>query len=183
MDDTNAQDIKKAENAELIQKYINLVYKICITRLGDCIPSSVDDACQQVFLNFISNNPVFNDTAQEKAWFAKVSINVCNNIYKQHKRKSDTNIDLAEIADMPEYAASSSLNSLNSFESFETAEMISVLPDKLRDAFYLTCIEDYTSREAAQILQISAMAVRTRVKRAREILRKTYEKEDFIYER
>ena len=166
-------DCENEKNAEIIQKYINLVYKICITRLGDCISSSVDDACQQVFLNFISSKPVFKDIKQEKAWFIRVSINVCNNLYKDYKRKSSINIDLTEITDMPSFSSG----------AVDIAEIISVLPIKLRDAFYLMCIEDYTSGEAAKILKTSGMAVRARVKRARDILRSKYEREDFIYER
>ena len=165
----NAND----KNTETVQKYINLVYKICITRLGDFIPSSVDDACQQVFLNFISGAPVFKDTAQEKAWFIKVTINVCNNLYKENKRKSSVNIDLADIAEMPAFSSSAA----------DIADIMSVLPIKLRDAFYLTCIEEYTSEEAAKILKTTGAAVRMRVKRAKEMLRNTYEREDFIYER
>lgn len=165
----NAND----NNTEIVQKYINLVYKICITRLGDYIPSSVDDACQQVFLNFISNKPVFKDTAHEKAWFIKVTINVCNNLYKKNKKDANVNIDLTEISDVPAFSSSAS----------DITEIISVLPIKLRDAFYLTCIEGYTAEETAKILKTSGMAVRTRLKRAREILRNTYEREDFIYER
>jgi len=162
------------DNSEIIQKYINLVYKICITRIGDYMPSSVDDACQQVFLNFISNNPVFKDIKQEKAWFVKVSINVCNNLYKEYKRKSSVNIDITEIAETAVFSSDTN--------TMDITEIISVLPVKLRDAFYLTCIEDYTSEEAAKILKTSGAAIRTRVKRAREILRGIYEKEDFIYE-
>ena len=160
------------KNTETVQRYINLVYKICITRLGDFIPSSVDDACQQVFLNFISSRPLFNDIKQEKAWFIKVSVNVCNNLYKEYKRKSGANIDLAEIAGMPGFSSN----------AMDIAEIMSALPAKLRDAFYLTCIEDYTSEEAAKILRTTGTAIRARVKRAREILRRTYDKEDFIYE-
>ena len=171
-DNTDSTDNRNEKNTEIIQKYINLVYKICITRLGDCIPSSVDDACQQVFLNFISAKPLFKDIKQEKAWFIKVAINVCNNLYKEYKRKSNLNIDLAEIADMPAFSSSAA----------DIAEIMSVLPNKLRDAFYLTCIEEYTAEEAAKILKTSGAAVRMRVKRAREILRGAYQKEDFIYE-
>jgi RNA polymerase sigma-70 factor (ECF subfamily) len=168
----NAND----KNTETVEKYINLVYKICITRLGDFIPSSVDDACQQVFLNFISNNPVFKDTAQEKAWFIKVSVNVCNNLYKEHKRRGNVNIDLETMVDMPAFSSSNNA-------AADIADIMSVLPIKLRDAFYLTCIEEYTSDEAAKILKTSGAAIRMRVKRAKEILRGTYDKEDFIYER
>jgi RNA polymerase sigma-70 factor (ECF subfamily) len=168
----NAND----KNTAIIQKYINLVYKICITRLGDCMPSSVDDACQQVFVNFISSKPAFKNNSHEKSWFIRVAINVCNNMYKEYKRKSGANIDLEQIADMP---ASSDLSSSAGY----IAEIISVLPVKLRDAFYLVCIEDYTAEETAKILKTTGAAIRARVKRAKEILRNTYEEEDFIYER
>ena len=140
-------------NAGIIQRYINLVYKICITRLGDFIPSSVDDACQQVFLNFISKKPEFKDIKQEKAWFIKVAVNICNNLYKENKRKNNANIDLDEIAEMPVFSSDLSTESA-------IFEIMFVLTVKLRDAFYLICIEDYTSDEAAKILKTSAAAIR-----------------------
>ena len=77
---------------------------------------------------------------------------------------------------MPAFSSVSSIAS-------DIAEIMSILPNKLRDAFYLTCIEEYTSEETAKILKTSAAGVRMRVKRAREILKGTYQKEDFIYER
>jgi DNA-directed RNA polymerase specialized sigma24 family protein len=80
------------------------------------------------------------------------------------------------IADMPAFSSSSSA-------AADIADIMSVLPNKLRDAFYLTCIEEYTSEETAKILKTSGAAIRMRVKRAKEILRGTYDKEDFIYER
>jgi RNA polymerase sigma-70 factor (ECF subfamily) len=142
-------------------------------RLADYIPSSVDDACQQVFLNFISSKPVFKGIEHEKAWFIRVSINVCNNLYNQHKRNNNVDIDQIEIPYTQVFSSS----------AVDIAEIISVLPLKLRDAFYLVRIEGYTTDEAAKILKTNGAAVRMRLNRAKKILRETYSKEDFIYER
>lgn len=165
-------------NTEIIRKYANLVYKICITRLVSYIPSSVDDACQQVFLNFIKSKPEFKDDTQEKAWFIRVAINVCNNLYKEHKRKSYVDIEQIEQMKQMEIAYTANFSST----VLDIAEIMSVLPNKLRDAFYLVYIEGYATDEAAKILKTSGAAVRMRLKRARDILKSEYKREDFIYE-
>ena len=47
-----------------------------------------------------------------------------------------------------------------------------LLPQKYRDVIYLFYHEQYSTEEISDILGISTVNVRTRLKRAREILRK-----------
>ena len=50
------------------------------------------------------------------------------------------------------------------------------LPDDLRNPLILSAIEDMSSREVAEILNISEVTVRTRIHRARKLLREKIQK-------
>ena len=59
-------DFPSGNKTEVTEKYIDMVYRICVGKLYDYFPSAVDDACQQVFLNFLNKNPSFKDMEHEK---------------------------------------------------------------------------------------------------------------------
>jgi len=163
---------------EVAEKYIDMVYRICVGKLYDYFPSAVDDACQQVFLNFLDKTPSFKDMEHEKAWFIRVTVNVCTNIYKQQKRNamSTKNFEDTEIPYTQKFLS----------DENEIMQSITKLPDKLRDVFYLYYIEEYDTNEIAKILELNGVTVRVRLKRARDILKKNitenYSEEEYIYE-
>ena len=171
-------DYPSGNKTEVTEKYIDMVYRICVGKLYDYFPSAVDDACQQVFLNFLNKNPSFKDMEHEKAWFIRVAVNVCVNIYKQQKRNLilTRNVEDAEIPYTQQFLSDES----------EIMQMIMELPDKLRDVFYLYYIEEYDTNEIAKILELNGVTVRVRLKRARDILKKNitenYSEEEYIYE-
>ena len=156
-------------NPELmIEKYADLVYKICMTKLYNFDRSSVEDACQNVFLNYIKDKRVFKDEAHEKAWFIRAAINCCTDIYRKEKRR----LESEESRDISEF----NIRADNNFEDGELYEMLAVLPDKIRYAVYLFYVEEYPTEEIAKILKTSGASVRMRLKRGREILREKLDK-------
>ena len=163
---------------DVTEKYIDMVYRICVGKLYDSFPSSVDDACQQVFLSFFNQNPFFKDMEHEKAWFIRVAVNICAGMYKQQKRNamSTRNVEDTEIPYTQQFLS----------DENEIMQSIRELPDKLRDVFYLYYIEEYDTNEIAKLLGLNGVTVRVRLKRARDILKKNitenYSKEEYIYE-
>ena len=158
-------EFPSGSKTDVAEKYIDMVYRICVGKLYDYFPSAIDDACQQVFLNFVNKNPAFKDTEHEKAWFIRVAVNVCNNLYKQRKRNASI-IQSAEDTELPY---------IQQFYSDENdiMQLITKLPDKLRDVFYMYYIEEYDTNEIAKILGLTGVTVRARLKRARDTLKKS----------
>ena len=157
--------------SEVAEKYIDMVYRICVGKLYDYFPSVVDDACQQVFLNFLNKSPFFRDMEHEKAWFIRVSVNVCNNMYKQQKRNAmlTHNTEDTEIPYTQQFLS----------DENEIMQMITELPNKIREVFYLYYIEGYDTNEIAGILGLNGVTVRVRLKRARDMLKKNIIKENY----
>ena len=150
----------------IIEKYADLVYKICMTKLYYFDRSSVADACQNVFLNYLKEPREFKNDEHEKAWFIRTAINCCTNIYKKNKYK----VSNEESVDISEFNISVSGDFKNS-EDDGLYEILALLPEKIRYAVYLYYIEEYSTEEIAKILKTSGASVRMRLKRGREILR------------
>ena len=147
----------------IVEKYSDLVYKICMTKLYNYNRSSVADACQNVFLNYFKSKPKFKNENHEKAWFIRISINCCTDIYRKQKYrdKQEENVDISEF-DI--YGRDEDIDG-------SLYEILSVLPEKIKYAVYLFYIEEYTTAEIAKILNTTSAAVRMRLKRGREILK------------
>jgi RNA polymerase sigma-70 factor (ECF subfamily) len=159
----------------IIEKYSDLVYKICMTKLYNFDRSSVADACQNVFLNYLKEKREFKNDEHEKAWFIRTAINCCTDIYRKDKRRflNEENADISEI----NIAVS---NDFESFEDDSLYEILALLPEKISSAVYLFYIEEYSTEEIAEILKTSGASIRMRLKRGREILKKKIEQKNFL---
>lgn len=156
-------DYNNSANNSVVEKYADLIYKICMTKLYNYDKSSVADACQNVFLNFLKNKPKFKDDKHEKSWFIRTAINCCTDIYRKQKNKEqrEENLDVSYI--IYDLDLASGENSVY--------EILSLLPEKIKYAVYLFYIEEYKTEEIAKILKTTSAAIRMRLKRGREILK------------
>jgi len=155
------------QNAYIVEKYSDLVYKICMTKLYNYDKSSVADACQNVFLNYLKNKPNFKDENHEKAWFVRCSINCCTDIYRKQKYNTmhEEDFEIEQIS--YDFDLTDEIGEIDG----PLYEILSVLPDKIKYAVYLFYIEEYKTEEIAKILKTTSSAVRMRLKRGREILK------------
>lgn len=60
--------------------YHKMVYKICVTYLGN--KQDAEDAFQEVFVKLAYRAPDFVHREDEKAWLIRIAINHCKNILK-----------------------------------------------------------------------------------------------------
>ena len=160
-------DYNPENTAHIVEKYADLIYKICMTKLYSYNKSSVADACQDVFLNYLKNKPAFKDENHEKAWFIRCAINCCTDIYRKQKYNymHEEDSDITQIS--YDFDESDEINQING----SLYEILALLPEKIKYAVYLFYIEEYKTEEIAQILKTTNAAVRMRLKRGREILK------------
>ena len=163
----------------IIEKYADLVYKICMTKLYHFDRSSVADACQNVFLNYLKEKREFKDEIHERSWFIRTAINCCTDIYRKDKRR----LQNEESGDISEFNISMNDNSGNFHDLDDSLyEILALLPENIRDTMYLFYVEEYSTEEIAQTLKTSGASIRMRLKRGRDILRKKLENHDFFIE-
>ena len=149
-----------------IELYSDTVRRLCVIRLKNY--DDTQDIFQNVFLKYALSSVQFENCEHEKAWFIRVTINACNDWFKDFFRSHTVSID-----EIIEKAAPGSPN-----DSREILQAVLDLPQKYRDVVYLHYYEEYSAPEISKILNKNVNTVYTLLTRSKEILRerlKNYE--------
>ena len=147
----------------LINELSPTVYRFLLART--CNEDIAQELTQQVFLTLFEKKPRFECKAALKVWLIKCAKNTFANYIKRHENSKTVPLDLAnDIATTDE-------------SLFEFKELLSALPQNLYDVTVLYYIEDMKTEDIARALSISRGNVKTRLLRARQILKKIYEEE------
>ena len=120
------------------------------------------DAMQETIMVCWEKMGTLKEDRYFKAWVTKILINECYNLIRG--RKGVTYVD--EIPEIPDDGEKSDL---------EWKEALAVLGEDYRLVVVLYYVQGFQTKEIASLMGISDAAVRTRLTRAREQLRKYYE--------
>lgn len=136
------------------------LYRFCLVQMGN--PSDAEDVLQEVFCKRLYRAPRFHAPEQERRWLFQVAANQCRD---ERKRRCRRDVPLDAALPAPEVADTG------------LWEQVAALPEKQRAVIHLHYGEGYSVEEIAGILGITASAVKMRMKRGREALRREWEAE------
>lgn len=131
-----------------------------------CVRNAADaaDLQQETFLRLYVCDTEFENDTHIKAWLLRVVVNLSKNHLRDNCRVVLT--ELTETLPAPDYG-----------EQQDVLEAVLALPEKYRAPIHLHYYEDYSVREIAEILDLTEGAVKTRLRRGRNLLEKTLGKE------
>jgi RNA polymerase sigma-70 factor (ECF subfamily) len=159
---------KEDELELLVREHARLVYRIAYSVLRN--PQDAEDATQETFLRVLRHRRKLASVKDPQAWLARIAWRVA---IERKKKLPDVPIeDVAEVARQLRSRISSADDVLLETEmSLVLENLISLLPTKLRDPLTLSTIQDLSPAQVASALGINEAAVRSRIFRARQILR------------
>jgi RNA polymerase sigma-70 factor (ECF subfamily) len=159
---------KEDELELLVREHARLVYRIAYSVLRN--PQDAEDATQETFLRVLRHRRKLASVKDPQAWLARIAWRVT---IERKKKLPDVPIeDVAEVARQLRSRISSADDVLLETEmSLVLENLISLLPTKLRDPLTLSTIQDLSPAQVASALGINEAAVRSRIFRARQILR------------
>lgn len=158
----------ESEMEALVREHLRLVYRISFAVLRN--RHDAEDATQETFLRALKYGSNFSRIREPRSWLAKVAWRVAI----AHRKKSPE-LPLGDPANFhrelvaPGRRADDLLADAQGLELLE--RQIARLPDELREAITLCSLEEVSATEVAQILGVSDAVVRSRVFRAKQILR------------
>ena len=154
----------------MVREHARLVYRIAYSVLRN--HHDAEDATQETFVRLLRYKRKLEGIEDRKAWLAKIAWRVA---VERSKRKRIIAMSEVEVQDAAKQVASQSTsaeeNAAGSELSTLLASLISTLPDPLRDALRLSTIEGLSPAEVAQVLETSEPTIRSRIFRARQILK------------
>ena len=155
------------EPAELARAYAPAIYRLAYARTGS--RADAEDIMQEVFVRLLRAGPDFADRAHARAWLLRVAANCANDWFRAPWRRREG--PLTDSLPAPEH------------EDGGVVEAVLALPAKYRTAVHLYYYEELSVAEIAKIMGKSKGAVKSRLFRARALLRDMLKEDDDVSER
>jgi RNA polymerase sigma-70 factor (ECF subfamily) len=156
---------------DLVRQHARLVYRIAYAVLRR--HHDAEDATQETFVRVLRYSRKLAGVDDPKTWLARIAWRVAIDRSKQHGRRRE--IPLEDPEKPLQEAASSGVSADELLDNDQVGDLlqrlIAALPEKLREPLILSTIEEMSPREVAVTLGINEAAVRSRVFRARQILK------------
>ena len=167
-----SRDESRANTIEqLVRLHSRLVYRIAYAVLRR--HHDAEDATQETFLRVLRYSSKVDAVDDPKTWLARIAWRVA--VDRGRKRGKTREIALEDQTQPVTEVASSEAQADEIIQGERTEsvleKLIAALPTKLREPLILSTIEEMSPREVAAMLGISEAAVRSRVFRARQILK------------
>jgi RNA polymerase sigma-70 factor (ECF subfamily) len=163
---------------QLFSEYAPRIYRLARLLLGN--DADAEDATAQAFLHVARKLPTFRGESSISTWLNRVAVNAA--LALRRRRAAQRRHEGCEPTD--EFATDGShagtirrwaepLPRLIDRETHELIERaIAGLPEPYRDVFVLADVEERPNAEVAELLGLSLAAVKSRLHRARLLLRK-----------
>lgn len=155
----------------LVREHSRLVYRIAFSVLRR--HHDAEDATQETFMRVLRYRSKLADVRDAKTWLARIAWRVAVDRSRQQGSSEEVALENTDRP-IPEIASSddSADETVQGTEiSAALEKLIAALPAKLREPLILSTIEEMSPREVAETLGINEAAVRSRVFRARQILK------------
>lgn len=150
--------MNREEYERIVALYADVVFRVALSYAKT--KEDAEDVLQNVFLKLLTKRVKFEDDEHIRKWLIRVAVNECNSLWSSFWRKNVEYIDRMEEGITFQNADYSDLY-----------DAIKVLPAKLRIVLHLFYYEGYRTREIADLLHIREATVRSRLTRARKLLK------------
>ena len=152
-----------SDAAAFVRRYSGMILRLCFTySLGR---ADAQDICQNVFLKLLQSDRSFDSEGETRAFIIRMTVNECKDVLKSGWRRRSVPLDELIEREAPFLTA----------EDTGVLAAVQRLPVRYREAVYLYYYEGYNAEEIAAMVGAKPAAVRQRLARAREKLRKELE--------
>jgi len=157
---------------EIMHRYKERIYRLSWRYVGN--EDAALDVTQETFTKLYFNIDKYDPSYKFSTWIFQIAVNLC----RDHLRKNKNHARNVSFEALSESGSGDWQQSEENIEaSFQSKQQLALLrqeierlPDTLKEAFILFALEERTQHECAEILDVSAKTVETRVYRARKIL-------------
>lgn len=168
----------KAEFARLVETYSNVVYRLGLKMLED--EQDAEDVLQETFIKAYKALPNFHGRSSLSTWLYRIATNEALMVLRKRKNKGipvsiDEPLELEagemEPLQIKDWCCMPEEELMTSEAKDYLEHAVTELPESLRVVFLLRDIDGLSTRETAQVLDLSETAVKTRLSRGRLRLR------------
>ena len=141
----------------LYQLYGDKIFRYTYRMLGN--RTDAEDATAETFLRVVRRSAELRADGAFRTWLFRIARNLCIDRMRQHK--------LLELPAEAHYTGTEARSALK----VTVQQALDDLPEEYRQPLILCDLEDISAKEAAEILDISVPALKSRLYRGRRALR------------
>ncbi len=152
----------------LYERYVDKVYRKCLSFVKD--KARAEDYSHDIFLKLIVRLGSFKETAKFSTWLFSITYNYCMDQIRIEKKLAESDLDdeMEVAADEPE-----DMEQMN-YEAKQLKKALeSISPDE-RSILLMKYQDDFSIKEIADTFNLTESAVKMRLKRTKEKLKKFY---------
>jgi RNA polymerase sigma-70 factor, ECF subfamily len=134
-----------------------------------------EDLAQEVFLSAYTHLDGFHWDSSIKTWLYRITVNRCKDYLKSWSYRS---MVISNVFDMAPHSKDKETVSMmiEKDDKAKLADIIFTLPLKYREVIYLFYFEEMSMSEMTNLLNLNVNTLKSRLKRAKELLKKEIEK-------
>jgi RNA polymerase sigma-70 factor (ECF subfamily) len=166
----------RAELARVVEAYSGSIYRLANKMLQN--PQDAEDVLQETFIKAMRGLPGFDGRSSLSTWLYRIATNEALMALRRRKHVTVSIDEPAEGEDAEQEAMQimdwcclPEKELLSAEARRELDRAVEGLPHSLRVVFVLRDLEGLSTQETAEVLDLSEMAVKTRLSRARLKLR------------
>jgi RNA polymerase sigma-70 factor, ECF subfamily len=167
------RDGDRSAFGELVKRYQSRVYRLAMRFTKS--PDEALEVLQETFLNVFRKLDGFRAESAFSSWLYRITVNTS----LMHLRKGRSGPQEVPLEDLPaslgpvaeDWSGRADSAALRDEARKLIQEAVDELPEKYRTVFLLRDVEDLSTEEVAEILEITVPTVKTRLHRARLHLR------------
>ncbi|ADQ17726.1 RNA polymerase sigma factor [Leadbetterella byssophila] len=151
---------------EIYERYANKVYRKCYSFVYN--QEKAEDLTHDIFLKLIVKIGTYKETSKFSTWLYSITYNYCMDQIRTRKKK--TEVPLPDQIDISDEDDADFLD----FQSAELEKSLKQMPSEERAILQMKYQEDFSIKEIAETMKISESAVKMRLLRSKEKLKKYY---------
>lgn len=152
----------------LVREHARTVFRVAYSVVRN--HADAEDVVQETFLRVLRKTEVLADVENPRVWLAKVAWRIA--IDRTRRRPEQPLDDMEAVLEVLRAPAADLDAHMDDQQRSELLhKLIATLPRELREVVTLSTVEEMSSAEAAEVLGIPEGSVRTRLMRARQMLK------------
>lgn len=157
---------------EIMNKYGQEVLQLVYSYVNN--KEVAEDLTQDIFVKCYKSLHTYKGNSNLKTWLWRIAINHCKDYLKSwyNKKVIVTEDDFTYMESQKESVEQTVIQNA---EDRELASAVMSLPIKYREVIYLFYYEELSIKEVATVIEVKENTIKTRLKKAKELLKKGLE--------
>lgn len=154
----------------LYERYCDKVYRKCLSFTKD--PVRAEDLTHDIFLKLVVKLSSFREQAKFSTWLYSITYNYCTDQLRSHQLRREVYMD--DNWERLDVESDDGLTELAEMEALQLERALKLLAPEEQTMLLMKYQDDISIRDIASINGLTESAVKMRLKRSRDKLRKNY---------